>query len=135
MGIRGVNAGRGGAQSRGFREESSAEYPRRIPSRGGRFRARWEDLCASAEMLGRWVALDNVAYEQGKREPSEVEVVDMDHDLAALCARMRAANQTACCVMQCASKVAPPVSKRVPRVAPPTPAEARVPSGIRRRPS
>ena len=69
-----------------------------------RFRARWEDLCASGEFVGRWVAVDHVRYEAGTREPNEVEVVDVDEDLAALCTRMRAANQTSCCVLHCLPK-------------------------------
>ncbi|NUP09501.1 MAG: hypothetical protein HOW73_25935 [Polyangiaceae bacterium] len=75
-----------------------------------RFRARWDDLCASADFIGRWVAIDNVTYQPGTRTPSEVEVVDVDDDLAALCTRMRASNQTSCCVLHCLEKksVRPP---------------------------
>lgn len=125
MGIRGGDALRGGALNvRDIRADDSAGGvpSRRGPSPAGplrevfgiargltagarKFRARWEDLCASVQFAGRWVALDKVVYEAGTREPAEVEVVDVDDDLASLCARMLAANQTACCVLHCHAKV------------------------------
>src|SRR5687768_1104709 len=103
MGIRGTSVATRSTEktevtNRGGSERRWAARIRR------RFRARWEDLCASAEFVGRWVAVDQVKYEAGTREPSEVEVVDIDEDLASLCSRMRAANQTSCCVLHCLPK-------------------------------
>ena len=114
MGIRGSE--RGGARSRGIHERPDVGEP---PEAAGRlrrpFRARWEDLCASVEFTGRWIAADQIRYEPGTREPSEVEVVDVDDDLASLCTRMRASNRTSCCVLHCLPKVARPRSAAPPK--------------------
>jgi hypothetical protein len=69
-----------------------------------RFRAKWDDLCHADDFAGRWVALDNVRYAPGTNEPLEADVVDVDDDLVELCNRMRAADQTSCCVVQCTMK-------------------------------
>ncbi len=71
-----------------------------------RFRANWTDLCSADDFSGRWVALDNVRYAPGTNEPLEADVVDVDDDLVELCNRMRAADQTSCCVIQCTMKKA-----------------------------
>lgn len=106
MGIRGT-ALRGGARSRGIHEQHGALPAPIVDGRLRRpFRARWEDLCASPEFAGRWIAVDHVRYEPGTRDPSEVEVVDVDDDIAALCGRMRAGNRTSCCVLHCLPRVA-----------------------------
>jgi hypothetical protein len=59
------------------------------------------------------VALDNVRYASGSTIPVEAEVVDADEDLAELCARMRAADRTACAILFCDEPV-PPTSVRRP---------------------
>ena len=68
------------------------------------FRAFWNDLCSTADFSGRWVALDNVRYRSGSDEPVEVDVVDVDDDLAELVNRMRAADRTSCCVLRCRAR-------------------------------
>lgn len=65
------------------------------------FRAFWVDLCATAAFSGRWVAVDHVSWRAQSDEPHEVEVVDVDDDLAALVTRMRAHARTSCSVLQC----------------------------------
>ncbi|MCC6554392.1 MAG: hypothetical protein IT372_15550 [Polyangiaceae bacterium] len=59
----------------------------------------WPEICRSEELLGRWVALDNVRYAQGSSQPTEADVVDADEDLADLCARMRESDRTACAIL------------------------------------
>jgi hypothetical protein len=61
----------------------------------------WRDICHSDEYRGRWVALDNVRYDPMTSRPLEADVVDADEDLADLCARMRAADRTACAILHC----------------------------------
>ncbi|MBK8253102.1 MAG: hypothetical protein IPK82_10575 [Polyangiaceae bacterium] len=59
------------------------------------------------------MALDNVRYAAGSSAPAEAEVIDADEDLAALCSRMRAADQTSCAILFCDDPV-PPTSVRRP---------------------
>lgn len=73
----------------------------------------WSEVCSSDRFRGRWVALDNVRYASGSTIPVEAEVVDADEDLAELCARMRAADRTACAILFCDEPV-PPTSVRRP---------------------
>ena len=62
---------------------------------------RWPDICRSEQFRGRWVALDNVRYDQTTSEPIEAEVVDVDEDLADLCARMRESHRSSCAIRFC----------------------------------
>jgi hypothetical protein len=62
-------------------------------------RMTWPEICRAEELLGRWVALDNVRYAQGSSQPAEADVVDADDDLADLCARMRESDRTACAIL------------------------------------
>jgi hypothetical protein len=59
----------------------------------------WEDLCRDDDYRGRWVALDDVRYENGT--PVEGNLVDVDADLAALCARVQGADHTSCAILFC----------------------------------
>jgi len=61
----------------------------------------WREICHSDQYRGRWVALDNVRYDPMTSRPLEGDVVDADEDLADLCARMRAADRTACAILHC----------------------------------
>jgi len=61
----------------------------------------WEDICRSVHYRGRWVALDNVRYDPTTTQPMEAEVVDVDEDIADLCARMREASRTSCAIVFC----------------------------------
>jgi hypothetical protein len=81
-------------------------------------RMTWPDICNTTELLGRWVALDNVRYTQGS-QPAEADVVDADEDLAELCARIRAADRTACAILFVEREPIPPVSIRRPSPPPP----------------
>jgi hypothetical protein len=65
------------------------------------FRAFWNELCETSDFSGRWVALDNVRYQNGSDEPLEADVVDVDDDLCELVNRMRSSDRTSCCVLQC----------------------------------
>lgn len=104
--------------------------PKHVPAAGGAFRAMWIDLLNTDGYRGRWVALDNVRYAGSSDEPLEADVVDVDDELAGLCARMRERGRTSCCILQCAPRHgalksaiaaraamgdAPPVSQRVPK--------------------
>jgi len=61
----------------------------------------WPDICRSELYRGRWVALDNVRYDQSTSQPLEADVVDVDEDLADLCARMRESNRSSCAIRYC----------------------------------
>lgn len=61
----------------------------------------WREICHSEAFLGRWVALDNVRYDPDTAQPSEADVVDVDEDLAELCARMREGSHTSCSILFC----------------------------------
>lgn len=82
-------------------------------------RMTWPDICSTSELLGRWVALDNVRYAQGSTQPAEADVVDADEDLADLCARIRAADRTACAILFVERESAVPASIRRPSPMPP----------------
>ncbi|HSN99904.1 MAG TPA: hypothetical protein VLS89_16520 [Candidatus Nanopelagicales bacterium] len=90
---------------------------RSLYTMGSKFRSTsvrmtWPDICRSSEYLGRWVALDNVLFAQGVSQPAEADVVDDDEDLAALIARIRAADRTACAILFVEHEPEMPVSVR-----------------------
>lgn len=62
-------------------------------------RMMWPNICRSPEYSGRWVALDNVRYDPSTALPLEADVVDVDDDLADLCARMRESDRHACAIL------------------------------------
>jgi hypothetical protein len=76
----------------------------------------WPDISRSDDYRGRWVALDNVRYDQLTSQPIEADVVDADEDLAELCHRMRAADHTSCAILFCDEE--PYVAASVRRPAP-----------------
>lgn len=82
----------------------------------------WPEICRSSELVGRWVALDNVRYVSGSSQPTEADVVDADEDLADLCARIRAEDRTACAILFVEREPEVPTSIRRP--SPPPPREA-----------
>ena len=65
-------------------------------------RRLWADLCRDPEYRGLWVALESVRYDSGT--PIDGEVIDFDDDLAALCARVQAADHAACAILFCDDK-------------------------------
>ncbi len=71
----------------------------RPSGRGRAGRVAWADLCRDPELVGRWVALDAVRYEDGV--PLDGELVDSDPDLAALCGRVQSADETSCAILFC----------------------------------
>ena len=71
---------------------------------GRRRRVIWADLCRDEEYRGRWVALESVRYDSGSAV--EGEVVDVDDNLATLCARIQSADHVACAILFCDDKSA-----------------------------
>jgi hypothetical protein len=60
----------------------------------------WEDICRDAAWQGRWVALDECAY-NAAGEATAGLVVDFDDNLAELCARLSAERRKRCSVVFC----------------------------------
>jgi hypothetical protein len=65
-------------------------------------RVQWEVLCRHNDYQGLWVALNAVRYDSGI--PVEGELIDVDEDLAVLCARIQSAEDTACAILFCDDK-------------------------------
>ena len=61
---------------------------------------RWEDICAHSSWQGRWLALDDCAYNDAGEATSGL-VVDCDDDLAELCARLSADRRQRCSIVFC----------------------------------
>ena len=79
----------------------------------------WEDICRSEQYRGHWVALDNVRYDPTTTQPMEADVVDVDEDLAVLCARIREASRTSCAILFCEEEPSfPPTPVRMSQVPP-----------------
>ncbi|MGB8329237.1 MAG: hypothetical protein WCE62_03850 [Polyangiales bacterium] len=60
----------------------------------------WEDICGDATWQGRWVALDDCAYNDAGEATAGL-VVDYDDNLADLCARLSAERRKRCSVVFC----------------------------------
>jgi len=60
----------------------------------------WEDICHESAWQGRWVALDECAYDAAGRATAG-QVVDYDDNLAELCARLSAERRKRCSVVYC----------------------------------
>ncbi len=60
----------------------------------------WEDICRDSTWQGRWIALDECAYNEAGEATAGL-VVDYDDDLAELCARLSAERRKRCSVMFC----------------------------------
>lgn len=60
----------------------------------------WKDICSEATWQGRWVALDECAYNDAGQATAGL-VVDYDDDLAELCARLSAERRKRCSVVFC----------------------------------
>lgn len=60
----------------------------------------WEDIRRDATWQGRWVALDDCAYNEAGETTAGL-VVDYDDDLAELCARLSAERRKRCSVVFC----------------------------------
>lgn len=88
----------GGAES----DATVSPAGRDLPSVGAR--VSWVELCDSSEFAGRWVALDDVRYQDGK--PVDGILVDADRDLAILCGRVQSDECTSCAILHCVVGVA-----------------------------
>lgn len=66
-------------------------------------RRNWEDICASDEYVGRWIALANCVYDDAGKA-SEGTIVDSDADLVELCTRLGADAQTKCDIVFCSKR-------------------------------
>jgi hypothetical protein len=64
-------------------------------------RMKWEEICSSDAYRGRWVALDECAYDSETGRATEGAVVDVDDDLVTLCDRLRESNMTSCAILFC----------------------------------
>lgn len=60
----------------------------------------WEEICSESTWQGRWVALDDCAYNDAGETTAGL-VVDYDDNLADLCARLSAERRKRCSVMFC----------------------------------
>jgi len=60
----------------------------------------WEEIRGDAAWHGRWVALDDCAYNDAGQATAGL-VVDYDDDLAELCARLSAERRKRCSVVFC----------------------------------
>jgi hypothetical protein len=60
----------------------------------------WADICRDETWQGRWVALDDCAYNEAGEATAGL-VVDYDDNLAELCARLSAERRKSCSVVFC----------------------------------
>ena len=60
----------------------------------------WADICRAEMWQGRWVALDDCAYNEAGEATAGL-VVDYDDNLAELCARLSAERRKSCSVVFC----------------------------------
>jgi hypothetical protein len=60
----------------------------------------WEEICSQSTWQGRWVALDECAYNDAGQATAGL-VVDYDDNLAELCARLSADRRKRCSIMFC----------------------------------
>jgi len=60
----------------------------------------WQDICGDPTWRGRWVALDDCAYNDAGQATAGL-VVDYDDNLAELCARLSAERRKRCSVVFC----------------------------------
>jgi hypothetical protein len=86
-------------------------------------RMTWAEMLRSERCRGRWVALDNVVFDPTTSQPFEAELVDVDEDLAVLCARMRAADRTSCAIRLCEEDPRSQPIRRAPSQTPPRAAQ------------
>ena len=81
-------------------------------------RVLWSHLTAREEHQGHWVALEDVRYDDGTREPLDGVLVDSDEDLAVLCSRIQQREQASCSILFCGDSDRPVRhSSRWPRAA------------------
>ena len=62
-------------------------------------RMTWEQICQDEGLRGRWVAMDECAFDDATGRAMEGLVVDSDDDLAELCNRMRESKWKNCSIV------------------------------------
>lgn len=82
-------------------KKDGAEAPHGEAEGDSSARRNWQQLCASQEFQGQWVALDECEYDESTGEAREGAVVDADKDLSALCQRLRDEQRSHCAVLFC----------------------------------
>lgn len=66
-------------------------------------RMKWDEICLRDDCRGRWVALQGCTFDASTGHAAEGEIVDIDDDLAELCARVREDHRTQCAIQFCAT--------------------------------
>jgi hypothetical protein len=59
----------------------------------------WREICESDNLRGRWVAIDDCRFDEVTGRAMEGSVVDVDDDLAELCARIRESKWKNCSIV------------------------------------
>jgi hypothetical protein len=64
-------------------------------------RMTWDEICKRDDYKGRWVALDDCAYDDETGKATEGSVVDVDDNLVELCDRLRESEHQNCAILFC----------------------------------
>jgi hypothetical protein len=64
-------------------------------------RLTWDEICSHEEYRGRWVALDEAAYDEDTGKATSGTVVDVDDDLVELCERLKESEHENCAIVFC----------------------------------
>jgi hypothetical protein len=59
----------------------------------------WREICENDNLRGRWVAIDDCRFDEATGRAMEGSVVDVDDDLAELCARIRESKWKNCSIV------------------------------------
>ncbi len=59
----------------------------------------WREICEDDGLRGRWVAIDDCRFDEVTGRAMEGSVVDVDDDLAELCARIRESEWKNCSIV------------------------------------
>lgn len=62
-------------------------------------RMTWQEICENDDLRGRWVAIDSCRFDETTGQATEGSVVDVDDDLAELCARIRESEWKNCSIV------------------------------------
>jgi len=63
-------------------------------------RLSWDEICRRDEYRGRWVALDEAAYDEETGRATSGQVVDVDDDLVELCERLKQSEHENCAILR-----------------------------------
>ena len=64
-------------------------------------RLTWDEICRHDNYRGRWVALDECAYDEETGRATSGAVVDVDEDLVELCERLKESEHQNCAILFC----------------------------------